>query len=176
MRRKLQLEVEETALKGEKDQQSKTRLKSCQRDLAHITEQLEPLQLKHESEKKRVNELRRIKNKIQEIHRKIAAAERARNLELVADLRYGALPDLTQHLERLTMEDANHRSQQNQSEKLLVEEVTPGNIADVVARSTGIPAGKLRSTESDKLLNLADRLGERVVGQPVAVRSISQAV
>mmetsp|Transcript_3881 Transcript_3881/g.4474 ORF Transcript_3881/g.4474 Transcript_3881/m.4474 type:complete len:908 (+) Transcript_3881:248-2971(+) len=174
-RRKLQLEVEETALKGEKDKASKRRLETCQKELASINEELKPLLLKHESEKARMDEIRRIRNKIQEVQQKMLVAETNRDIALVSDLRYGAIPDLTAQLEKLTAEDTAMKESEK-DERLLTEEVNTENIADVVSRWTGIPAGKLTSSETEKLLALADRLGKRVIGQKAAVKVVSDAI
>lgn len=174
-RRKLQLEVEETALKEEKDLQSKERLKVCQKELSQIEEELRPLRLKHADEKKRVDELRRLRNKIKEVHQKIAQAERDRDLALVADLRYGAIPELENQLERLTVEDAK-RKRENADDRLLTEIIGPQEIAMVVSRWTGIPVDRLQSSESEKLLSLAARLKERVVGQDTAIDAVADSI
>jgi ATP-dependent Clp protease ATP-binding subunit ClpB len=174
-RRKLQLEIEETALKTEKDKQSKQQLERCRKELAQVEEQLRPLKLQHNSEKQRVDELRRLRNKIQQVEQKIHSAEIRRDLATVADLKYGALPELTQHLEKLTAEDVQAKLD-NKEQRMLTELVGPDDIAHVVERWTGIPASKLRATESDKLLQLDKRLSSKVIGQPEAVRAISEAV
>jgi ATP-dependent Clp protease ATP-binding subunit ClpB len=174
-RRKLQLQVEETALKAEKDKQSKLRLKACQQELSSIDEKLRPLRLKHEEEKGRVDEIRRLRNKVKEVHQKIAEAERARDLAKVADLRYGAIPELESQLEKVTKEDAKLKREQGQ-DRLLTEVIGPTDIARVVSRWTGIPVDRLQSSESEKLLQLADRLKTKVIGQDVAVATVSDAV
>ena len=89
-RHKLQLEIEATAMKQEKDQASKLRFEKVQKEFADIEEQLKSLQMKHNAEKSRLEEIRRLRNKIQEVQQKIVAAERVRDLNTVADLRYGA--------------------------------------------------------------------------------------
>jgi len=174
-RRKLQLEVEETALKAEKDPQSKKRLVTCQQELSSIEEQLRPLRMKHQEEKGRVDELRRLRNKIKECHVKIARAERERDLARVADLRYGAIPELEAQLEKLTMEDVRMKQQQG-DDRLLTEVIGPKEIAMVVSRWTGIPCDRLQSSESEKLLNLANRMKTVVIGQETAVDAVSDAI
>jgi len=174
-RRKLQLEVEETALKQEKDKASKDRLKICQKELSQIEEELRPLRLKHEDEKKRVDELRRLRNKIKEVHQKIAQAERDRDLTRVADLRYGAIPELEGQLERLTVEDAKRKREQADT-RLLTEIIGPQDIAMVVSRWTGIPVDRLQSSESEKLLELAARLKTRVIGQDSAIDAVADSI
>jgi len=174
-RRKLQLEVEETALKGEKDNASKRRLEACRKELAAINEELRPLLLQHQAEKSRMDEIRRLRSKIQEVQQKMVVAERNRDLSRVADLRYGAIPELTSQLEKLTAEDAAMKENEK-DERLLTEEVNPDDIADVVSRWTGIPAGKLTSSETQKLLLLEERLSKRVIGQHEAVKVVSDAI
>jgi ATP-dependent Clp protease ATP-binding subunit ClpB len=173
-RRKLQLQVEETALKSEKDKASKLRLESCQRELAALEDKLRPLKLKHEEEKGRVDEIKRLKNKIKDVQQKIIIAERERDLARVADLRYGALPEYEQQLNRLTMEDVQIK--QDDQDRLLTEVITEKEIAEVVSRWTGIPAGKLQKSESSKLLQLPARLKQKVIGQEVAVDAIANAI
>jgi len=173
-RRKLQLEIEATAMKQEKDQASKQRLEKVQKELADIEEQLRPLQMKHQGEKSRLEEIRRLRNKIQEVQQKIVAAERVRDLNIVADLRYGALPDLENALENKIKEDAIAKS--NEEDRVLTEIVTPSHISDVVSRVTGIPSDRLRSSEQEKLLKLAERLEKRVIGQETAVKAVSDAI
>jgi len=174
-RRKLQLEVEETALKNEKDKASKQRLISCRKELASINEKLRPLLLEHESEKNRMEEIRRVRNKIKQVQQKMVLAEQRRDLNTVADLRYGAIPELESLLSRLIQENEAH-NKENQDNRLLTEEVNPIGIAQVVSRWTGIPCDKLTSTESQKLLELEDRLGDRVIGQRKAVKVVSDAI
>merc|ERR1712137_268765 len=121
--------------------------------------------------------MRRLKNKIQEVQSKIIAAERSRDLAKVADLRYGAIPELNQQLRKLTEEDTAAKQNSGQSgDRLLTEMVAPSDIADVVSRWTGIPCDRLTTTESDKLLRLEERLGDQVIGQNVAVKAVAEAI
>jgi len=174
-RRKLQLQVEETALKAEKDDKSKLRLAVCQQELASIDERLKPLKLKHEEEKGRVDEIRRIRNKIKEVHLKVQQAERERDLARVADLRYGAIPELESQLNKLTMEDAKIKNEMA-DDRLLTEVITETEIAEVVSRWTGIPVNRLQKSESDKLLELHKRLKQKVIGQDTAVDAVANAI
>mmetsp|Transcript_119284 Transcript_119284/g.167754 ORF Transcript_119284/g.167754 Transcript_119284/m.167754 type:complete len:888 (-) Transcript_119284:78-2741(-) len=174
-RRKLQLEVEETALKNEKDKQSKLRLESCKKELSSVNEQLRPLLLQHKAEKDRMDEIRRLRNKLKQVQQKIVVAEQNRDLATVADLRYGAIPELQQTIETLVKRDAELK-EEDRASRLLTEEVNPGSIADVVSRWTGIPCDKLTSTESQKLLGLSKRLEKRVIGQEKAVQVVSDAI
>lgn len=174
-RRKLQLEVEATALKTEKDKQSKRRLETVSKELAQINEELRPLLLKHEAEKTRMDEIRRLKQRVKQVEQKIIQAEQRKDLSTIADLKYGALPEYHKQIEKLTKEDVKIK-QENSGDRLLTEEVSPNDIADVVSRWTGIPCSKLTSTESGKLLKLEERLRKRVIGQYEAVKIVSDAI
>jgi len=172
-RRKLQLEIEETAMKQESDPASHQRLDKVRKELADIEEKLMPLKLKHGTEKNRIEEIRRLRAKIQDVQQKILAAERARNLQQVADLRYGTLPDLELTLETRLKEDAVAKSSQD---SMLGAVVTPSHISEVVSRVTGIPSDRLKASEQEKLLQLADRIEKRVIGQTPAVRAVADAI
>eukprot|EP00924_Labyrinthula_sp_SR-Ha-C_P015066 augustus_masked-scaffold_9-processed-gene-7.4-mRNA-1 protein AED:0.00 eAED:0.00 QI:0/-1/0/1/-1/1/1/0/937 len=174
-RRKLQLEVEITALKAEKDKQSKERSKVAEKELSGINEELKPLLLKHEAEKKRMEEIRRLKNKVKQTEQKILVAEQNKDLALIADLKYGALPEYKEQIQRLLKQDAEIKQEEKDS-RLLSEEVSIDDIAEVVSRWTGIPNTKLTSTESDKILKLQERLEKRVIGQKDAVKIVSEAI
>lgn len=178
-RRLLQLEIEEMAMKTEVknnkgDKASMRRLEACQREMAATEEALRPLKLKFEDEKGRVDEIRRIRNKIHEVQQKVLVAERARDLPLVADLRYGAIPDLEAQLKKLTKEDAEARAEDN--DRLLTEIITDEEIAEVVSRWTHIPVSKLKTTEAKKLLELPKRLKEHVIGQDTSIEAIANAI
>lgn len=178
-RRKLQLEVEKTALEQEKDQASKDRLKNVRKELGKVEDELQPLILKHQEEKRRVDDLRQIKQKLEGLKQKLAQAERNGEMQRAADLKYGAIPDTEAHLQRLSKEHQEqeaHAAATGESDKLLSEVVTPEAIADVVSRWTGIPVKNLTTTEKERLLKLGERLKERVVGQDAAVDAVASAV
>jgi len=175
-RRQLQLEVEATALANEKDDASKQRLGKVRKALSEVGEEIRPLKAKYASEKERVEELRRLRHKLQETEAKLVQAERARDLARVADLRYGALPELKAHLERVTQEDAARRASASPDERVMSEVVSPTEIAEVVSRWTKIPVDKLKASESAKLLQLEERLSRRVIGQERAVKAIAEAI
>jgi len=173
-RKKMQLEVEVAALEQEKDKQSKERLKVAERELSKVEEELGPLRLKHEEEKGRVDEIRRIRNKLKELQVKLSQAERDRDVARVADLKYGAIPDLENRLQRLTLEDVQMKQQSDN--RLLTEVVGPAEIAEVVSRSTGIPVDRLQSSESERLLKLPQRLKEHVKGQDAAIDTVANSI
>lgn len=173
-RRELQLDVEATALSQEKDEASKQRLKQVKEELSKIREELKPLKLKHKAEKERVEELRKLKQKMENLQVKMAQAEREKNLALVADMKYGAIPDL----EKKIAETEHRITEENrqQQDRLLTEVVGPNAIAEIVSRWTGIPVSKLSQTERDRLLKLSEHLHKKVVGQDEAVESVAEAV
>eukprot|EP00474_Spongospora_subterranea_P008393 CRZ08851.1 hypothetical protein [Spongospora subterranea] len=172
-RRQLQLDVEATALEQEKDEASRHRLAIVQAELAKIADELQPLKLKHHSEKSRVDEIRTFRRKLDEVHRKIEQAERMKDLAKVADLRYGAVPELERKIEKL--EEAN-RKRESSEDRLLSEIVRPQQIAEIVSRWTGIPVSNLTRTERERLLGLSGALHRRVVGQDEAIEAVANAV
>ncbi|CAF0775838.1 unnamed protein product [Didymodactylos carnosus] len=173
-RRELQLDVEATALSQEKDEASKQRLKQVKEELSKIREELKPLKLRHKAEKERVEELRKLKQKLDSLQIKMSQAEREKNLSLVADIKYGAIPDLEKQIVA-TEHRITEENKQNQ-DRLLTETVGPSAIAEIVSRWTGIPVTKLSQTERDRLLKLSEQLHKKVVGQNEAVDSVAEAV
>ncbi|CAF1036543.1 unnamed protein product [Rotaria sordida] len=173
-RRELQLDVEATALSQEKDDASKQRLKQVKEELAKIREELKPLKLRHKAEKERVDELRKLKQKLENLHVKMAQAEREKNLALVADMKYGAIPDLEKKIAETEYRITEENKQQQ--DRLLTEVVGPNAIAEIVSRWTGIPVSRLSQTERDRLLKLSEHLHKRVIGQDDAVDSVAEAV
>jgi ATP-dependent Clp protease ATP-binding subunit ClpB len=169
-RRILSLEVEAAALQKEKDKESKARLERIQRELADRKEEAQRLRGQWENEKKAVDEVRRLKEKIEESKKQEDQLVRQGQLEKVAELRYSTLPKLEKQLE-----EANKRAAAKEN-RLLREEVTEEDIAKVVAKWTGIPVEKMLEGEREKLLKMEDRLAARVVGQREAVESVSAAV
>eukprot|EP00127_Corallochytrium_limacisporum_P003776 Clim_evm108s152 gene=Clim_evmTU108s152 len=179
-RKKLQLEIEATALKKEKDDASKRRLKQVQKDIQDIDEELKPLKMKYERETERVHEMRKLQQRLQDLQIKLQQAERTRDLVTAADLQNFAIPDVKQRLEDLSRAQKIAEEQQatggDDDEKMLSEVVTSNDIMDVVSRWTGIPVSKLNQDERDKVLGLEKFLGSRVIGQPQAIKSVSEAI
>lgn len=171
-RTQMRLEVESRGLAAEKDRASKQRLAEVQEQLASVREQLAPLNAQHQAEKASLNELRAIQAKIEQVHHKIEAAERRRDLATVADLRYGAIPDLNKRMEYLVKK---REAEQNDTARLTREVVDTAEIADVVSRWTGIPVSKLTTSEKDKLLGLGKNLSKQVIGQDEAVTAVAEA-
>ncbi|MDQ7842686.1 MAG: ATP-dependent chaperone ClpB [Armatimonadota bacterium] len=171
-RRIMQLEIEREALKREVDPASKERLHHIEQELQSLTKDSERLQQQWEKEKRAIGAIRETKQRIEETRRQIEDAERRADLETAARLRYGTLRELEQQLrhQEQTLGEA-HRDGQ-----LLKEEVTAEDIAEVVAKWTGIPVHRLLEGEMQKLLHLEERLHERVIGQEEAVRAVSDAI
>jgi len=173
-RRRLQLEVEATALEKElkenpKDDLTKGRLEKVQEELAGLKEQLELLQAQYQEEKKRVDSQRDLRKKLEDTKQAIQEAERRYDLARVAELRYGVLPEIEKQL-------ASVQSTEPTNKQMLPETVGPEEIADVVSRWTGIPVKKLSQTERDKVLDLGAQLHRRVIGQEEAVDAVAEAV
>ena len=217
-RKKLQLEVERLALESELDAatgkkgsgksggrgaasdeadvsdlgidiaQNKDRLRQVKEELEKLNEQLQPLLVRYENEKERVEGLREYKKRLEGLQVKAAQAERDRDLARAADLRYGAIPEMMKKIEmvetQIRKEKEEKRAREARGEvssdpvtgKLLSDVVNPQAIAEIVARWTGIPIARLSQTDRTRLLNLDKAIHERVVGQDEAVDAICEAV
>ncbi|CAG8595630.1 27894_t:CDS:2 [Racocetra persica] len=170
-RRHLQLEVEAAALAKEKDEPSHQRLKKVKEEMADIQEQLRPLKAKYEHDKSRLDELRALKQKLDELKTKADYAEMRGEIEKAADLRYYAIPEVEQRITTL-----QSQKPKDDSTNLLTEVAGPEQITEVVSRWTGIPVSRLSKSQAERLLSLADSLHKRVVGQDEAVQAVANAV
>jgi ATP-dependent Clp protease ATP-binding subunit ClpB len=168
----MQLEIEREALKKEKDQASKDRLARIEAELADLREQSSHLHARWTTQKEAILELRTSKQDIERTRLEIERAERRADLEEAARLRYGTLRELET---KLADHEARLKELQAQG-ALLKEEVDAEDVATVVARWTGIPVSKLLEGEMEKLLQMEDRLHQRVVGQHPAVAAVANAV
>jgi ATP-dependent Clp protease ATP-binding subunit ClpB len=171
-RKVMRLEIEETALKKEKDAASKERLAALRKELADAKAEADAMRARWEDEKRAIGEVREIRERIEAARRDMERAERAYELEKAAELRHGTLPELQEALRR---KEAELRERQGES-PLLREEVTEEEIAEVVARWTGIPVTRLVESEREKLLHMDRALHQRVIGQDEAVQSVADAV
>jgi ATP-dependent Clp protease ATP-binding subunit ClpB len=180
MERKLrQLEIEIHALDREKDEASKVRLGEARAEKANIEEDLKPLREKYESEKERAKEIQEQKIKLDQLKTKQQEAERTRDLATASDLKYYAIPDVEHRIEVLEREKtaADHEARHSShGEALVADAVGPDQINEIVARWTGIPVTRLKTTEKDKLLQMEKVLGALVVGQKEAVTSVANAI
>jgi ATP-dependent Clp protease ATP-binding subunit ClpB len=171
-RRTMRLEIEETALKKEKDKASEERLKALRKELADLKTEAAAMRAKWEDEKRAIASIRQIREKIEETRRQMEQAERAYDLNRAAELRHGTLPSL----ERKLQEEEKALAERQKDSALLREEVTEEEIAEVVARWTGIPVSRLVESEREKLLKLDQILHESVIGQDEAVKTVADAV
>ena len=172
LRRVMQLEIEQQALKNEKDPASMDRLARIEEELQETKQQSDSLKAQWQVEKQGITRLRGLKKEIESIRNDMEAAERAYDLNRLAELKYGRLPELEHRLkseEELLKEKRNHKM-------LLKEEVDEEDIAKVVSRWTGIPVTRMLAGEREKLAHLEDVLHERVVGQDEAVQAVSEAI
>jgi ATP-dependent Clp protease ATP-binding subunit ClpB len=171
-RRIKQLEIEQVALKKEKDQASKERLGKLKEELSNLKEQSSQLKARWQMEKDTIKQIRAVKEQIEESKMIAERAEREGNLNKVAELRYGTLVELDKKLKTLN----EKLTELHKGGSLLKEEVTEEDIAEVVARWTGIPVARMLESERDKILHMADRLRQRVVGQDEAIEAVAFAV
>lgn len=172
LRRVMQLEIEEQALKKETDSSSQEKLSRIQDDLKELRRQSDSLKAQWQVEKQAIIRLRNLKKEIEALRTEMASAERAYDLNRLAEIKYGKLPELEQRLkneEELLVQKRSHKV-------LLKEEVDEDDIAKVVSRWTGVPVSRMLTGEREKLLRLETILHERVVGQNQAVQSVSEAI
>ncbi len=170
-RKTMRLEIEETALNKEKDTASRERLDVLRKELADLKNSRDAMRAQWDMEKASIGKVQALREKIEHTRLEIETAERAYDLNKVAELRHGTLPALEKELAELEVST----SEKNET-SLLQEEVTEEEIAQVVARWTGIPVTRLMEGEREKLLRLADMLHEHVIGQDEAVDSVANAV
>ena len=165
LRRQMQLEIEREALRKESDAASRERLHKIEKELAELKTGTASLKAQWQADQQAIHKQRDLRAQMDQVKQEIEKAERANDLNKAAELKYGTLPSLEKQLE-----------QQSTAPVLLKEEVTEEDIANVVARWTGIPLSKLLEGEIQKLLHLSDELHQRVVGQDEAVDAVADAV
>jgi ATP-dependent Clp protease ATP-binding subunit ClpB len=170
-RRVMQLEIEEAALGKETDPASRERLEALRRELADLHAEADAMTAQWEAERQAIKRLQALRSELEEVRRQVDEAERTYDLNRAAELRHGKLPELER---RLRAEE--ERLAERQGERLLREEVTEEEIAEIVARWTGIPLTRLLEGEREKLLRLDEILHERVIGQDEAVQLVADAV
>ncbi|HIG84268.1 MAG TPA: ATP-dependent chaperone ClpB [Verrucomicrobiales bacterium] len=168
-----QFEMERQALEKEDDEISVQRLASVERQMAEVKEKALALRSQWQNEKKIIDESRSLQAQIEDLKNQLELAQREGNLSRASEIQYGSLPNAELELESF----GNHLNEmQGQGRKLLKEEVTEEDVASVVAAWTGIPVNRLKEGEKEKLLSIESRLGERVIGQKDAVKSVSNAI
>jgi ATP-dependent Clp protease ATP-binding subunit ClpB len=171
-RQAMQLEMERQALAKEKDDASKQRLEKVVKELADIKEQSGQLRARWQNEKGVIDQVRKIQEEVEMRKTELEQAQRRGDLGLASQIQYGVLPDLQK---RLAAENARLAEVQKTS-RILKEEVTEEDIAQVVASWTGIPVSRLQEGERSKLVKMEGRLGERVIGQRQAILAVANAV
>jgi ATP-dependent Clp protease ATP-binding subunit ClpB len=170
-RKLMQLEIEETALAKEKDAASKGRLAELKKDIQELRGKADAMRAQYETEKQAIGKVRTLREKLETLRLQQQEAERRYDMNKAAELKYGAIPDAEK---QLAAEEA--RMAGGSGERLLREEVTGDEIAQIVARWTGIPVTRLVEGEREKLLKLDQILHERVIGQDEAVQVVADAV
>jgi len=171
-RRRIQLEIEREALRKETDDASKARLQALEKELGEIGEEAGAMKQRWEAEKTAIQAIRATKSELEALQIQIEQAEREANYERAAELKYGTQRELS---ERLAQEEAAMAALQGPG-SLLKEEVTADDIAEIVAKWTGIPVTRLLEGEMAKLIHMEERLHERVIGQDEAIEAVADAV
>jgi len=171
-RRRIQLEIEREALRKETDDASKARLEALEKELGEIGEEAGGMKQRWEAEKAAIQAMRATKSELEGLQVQIEQAERETNYERAAELKYGTQREL---MDRLAQEEAAMAALQGPG-SLLKEEVTADDIAEIVAKWTGVPVTRLLEGEMAKLIRMEERLHERVIGQDEAIEAVADAV
>ncbi|OQC66666.1 MAG: Chaperone protein ClpB [Verrucomicrobia bacterium ADurb.Bin006] len=171
-RRLMQLEIEREALRKEKDQASKDRLAALEKEIAEVKSQRDTFSAQWEREKNALGGIQKLREAIEVARNEMEKAQRQGDLTRVAEFKYGTLPGLERQLKDLETKIADAA----RGPRLLQEEVTPDEVAEVVSRWTGVPVARLLEGERDKLLRLDQILHQRVIGQDEAVQAVADAV
>jgi ATP-dependent Clp protease ATP-binding subunit ClpB len=171
-RRLMQLEIEREALRKEKDQASKERLAVLEKEVAEIKSRRDALKAQWDAEKSAIGNIQKLREAIELARNEMEKAQRRGELARVAEYQYGTIPKMEQQLKELEAKTNSGK----QGQRLLQEEVTAEEIAEIVARWTGIPVSRLMEGEKEKLLRLDQILHERVIGQDEAVQAVADAV
>ena len=172
-RRVMQLEIEKVALEKEKDQASKDRLVTLEKELAELNEKKAAFKAQWESEKQEVEKIQNINTEIEKVKLQIADAQRKNDYNKLAELQYGKLPALEK---QRADEEEKAKNQNPDTNKLLKQEIDSEEIAEIVGKWTGIPVSKLLQGEREKILHLAKQMMKRVIGQDEAITTISDTI
>ena len=167
----MQHQIEEAALKKEKDEQSQKRLTEIQKEIAEMQSQFNEMKAKWENEKGAISKVQKIREEIEKVNGEIEKAERNYELNKAAELKYGKLPELQKELKK--EEEIAAKSKES---SLLRTKVTDEEITKIIAKWTGIPVAKLMESEREKILNLGSILHKRVIGQNEAVDKVADAI
>ena len=170
-RKIMQLEIEETALSKEKDDISKKRLEKIKKEKAELKTKFDGMKAKWDNEKQAINKVQKLREEIENVNANIEKAERDYELNKVAELRYGKLPELQKELKK-----EEELIEKSKEDGLLRNKVTEEEITKIISKWTGIPVTKLMEGEKEKILNLDKVLHKRVIGQDEAVEKVSEAI
>ena len=170
-RKIMQLEIEETALSKETDEISKQRLSDIQKEKSELKEKFGSMKAKWENEKQAIGKVQKLREEIENVNSEIEKAERNYELNKLAELKYGKLPELQKQLE-----EEEELTEKSKEDGLLRNKVTEDEITKIVSRWTGIPVTKLMEGEREKILNLDKILHKRVIGQNEAVEKVTEAI
>jgi ATP-dependent Clp protease ATP-binding subunit ClpB len=173
-RRVMQLEIELTSLRKEKDEASKERRSAIESELSELKQRSEEMKAQWQKEKDAIQGVRETKERLEQAKAEAERAEREANLQRAAELRYGEIPELEKSLAE--HESAERERADGEGPVFLKEEVDAEDVAEVVGRWTGIPVSRLLEGETEKLLQMEDRLHERVVGQDEAIDVVASAL
>ncbi len=168
----LQLKIEATALKRQKKTPPARKLSHIEYQLVKLMKELEPLNEKWKADRRRAEELKTVKEKLAALEFKAASAERHGDYNEAADLKYGAIPATQKQLNKIETENKARKAESGNYD----EDVTEQDITEVISRWTGIPVAKMSRTEKSRLLNLSERLRERVVGQDEAIYAVTECI
>jgi ATP-dependent Clp protease ATP-binding subunit ClpB len=171
-RRIIQLEIQRQALLKEKDKAGKERLATVEQEISELRERSAGMKAQWQSEKTAIQEIQRIKAEVEGLRSEVDQATRRGDLQRAAELRYGRIPELERRLE----EDEKRLQEVQAKAKYLKEEVDAEDIADIVAKWTGIPVTKMLESDRERLTRLEEELGRRVIGQRVALSAVANAV
>jgi ATP-dependent Clp protease ATP-binding subunit ClpB len=172
-RRIQQLEIEREALKKETDEASKARLEALEGDLANLREEASELRTRWQNEKEPIEAIKGAREKLEEANREVERAERETDLERAAELKFGEIPELEK---QIAAQEARLEELHAGGGTMLADEVTEEDVAEVVAKWTGIPVSRLMEGEVQKLIQMEERLHDRVIGQDEAIAAVSNAL
>ena len=170
-RKIMQLEIEETALSKEKDELSKKRLDTIKKEKAELKTKFDSMKAKWENEKEAIGKVQKLREEIEKVNAEIEQAERNYELNKLAELKYGKLPELQKQLKQ-----EEELAEKGKESGLLRNKVTEDEITKIISKWTGIPVAKLMEGEKEKILNLDKILHKRVIGQDEAVEKVSEAI
>jgi ATP-dependent Clp protease ATP-binding subunit ClpB len=172
-RRIQQLEIEREALKKETDEASKARLEALEADLANLSEEAAELRTRWQNEKEPIEQINQARARLEEVNREVEQAERETDLERAAELKFGELPEIEKEIAE---QQARLEELHSGAGTMLADTVTEEDVAEVVAKWTGIPVSRLMEGEVQKLIQMEERLHERVIGQDEAIAAVSNAL